>query len=254
MRFRLNLKLSYRLRYTRSFQNRVPALESPSHAGMQNRTGVFLLPRVPLCYALPGLVPVLSPSPVHGRGFPKGKAPKRRRGRIKRGAFEEMARLAAHQGRESYSHDGVRAAARPFVSFQGGAGGNRNPPAFLFRGPGGHSLFKREYPLGFSVPKRYSSAGNPGNLFGKTKRKWGFNPVRHSRTSPYQSGAFDVSKENVGCILRGKAALPAANRRLSTDHPGSAAYSCTGDRPVPGSARRWEWRGCGCPPPPRSGW
>ena len=51
---------------------------------------------------------------------------------------------------------------RPFVSFQGGAGGNRNPPAFLVRGPGGHSLFKREYPPGFSVPKRYSSAGNPG--------------------------------------------------------------------------------------------
>ena len=71
---------------------------------------------------------------------------------------------------------------RPFVSFQGGAGGNRNPPAFLFRGLGGHSLFKREYPLGFSVPKRYSSAGNPGNLFGKTKRKWGFNPVPHSGT------------------------------------------------------------------------
>ena len=102
------------------------------------------------------------PLPLSSEGFPKGKAPKRRRGRIKRGAFEEMARLAAHQGRESYSHDGVRAAARPFVSFQGGAGGNRNPPAFLFRGLGGHSLFKREYPLGFSVPKRYSSAGNPG--------------------------------------------------------------------------------------------
>ena len=134
-------------------------------------------------------------SPSSSEGFPKGKAPKRRRGRIKRGAFEEMARLAAHQGRESYSHDGVRAAARPFVSFQGGAGGNRNPPAFLFRGRGGHSLFKREYPPGFSVPKRYSSAGNPGNLFGKTKRKWGFNPVRHRRTSPYQSGAFDISKE-----------------------------------------------------------
>ena len=84
---------------------------------------------------------------------------------------------------------------RPFVSFQGGAGGNRNPPAFLFRGLGGHTLFKREYPLGFSVPKRYSSAGNPGNLFGKTKRKWGFNPVRHRRTSSHQSGAFDISKE-----------------------------------------------------------
>ena len=84
------------------------------------------------------------PLPLSSEGFPKGKAPKRRRGRIKRGAFEEMARLAAHQGRESYSHDGVRAAARPFVSFQGGAGGNRNPPAFLFRGPGGDILFSKE--------------------------------------------------------------------------------------------------------------
>ena len=79
------------------------------HNGVQNRIGVFLLPRVPLCYALPGLVPVLSSSPVPGRGFPKG-----------------------------------RAAARPFVSFQGGAGGNRNPPAFLFRGAGGDILFSKE--------------------------------------------------------------------------------------------------------------
>ena len=105
------------------------------------------------------------PLPLSLEGFPKGKAPKRRRGRIQRGAFEEMARLAVHQGRESYSHDGVRAAARPFVSFHGGGGGNRNPPAILFRGPGGHSLFKREYPLGFSVPKRYSSAGNSGPMW-----------------------------------------------------------------------------------------
>ena len=87
------------------------------------------------------------PLPLSLEGFPKGKAPKRRRGRIKRGAFEEMARLAAHQGRESYSHDGVRAAARPFVSFQGGAGGNRNLPAFLFRGPGGILFSKENIPL-----------------------------------------------------------------------------------------------------------
>ena len=166
--------------------------------------------------------------------------------------FQRRGRSPRPNPREGFPKG--RAAARPFVSFQGGAGGNRNPPAFLFRGPGGHSLFKREYPPGFSVPKRYSSAGNPGNLFGKTKRKWGFNPVRHSRTSPYQSGAFDVSKENVGCILRGKAALPAANRRLFTDHPGSAACSCTGGRPGPGSVPRWGWRGYGCPPPPGSGW
>ena len=143
--FRLNLKLSYRLRYTYSFQNCVPAPAGTEYNGVQNRIGVFLLPRVPLCYALPGLVSVLSSSPVQLReGFPKGKAPKRRRGRIKRGAFEEMARLAAHQGRESYSHDGVRAAARPFVSFQGGAGGKIEiPPAFLFRGAGGTFSFQK---------------------------------------------------------------------------------------------------------------
>ena len=40
-----------------------------------------------------------------------------------------------------------RAAARPFVSFQGGAGGNRNPPAFLFRGPGGILFSKENIPL-----------------------------------------------------------------------------------------------------------
>ena len=142
---------------------------------------------------------------------------------------------------------------RPLCRFKGVRGEIAPPPAFLFRGPGGHSLFKREYPLGFSVPKRYSSAGNPGNLFGKTKRKWGFNPVRHSRTSPYQSGAFDVSKENVGCILRWEPP-PLREQESAKGHPGSAAYSCTGDRPAPGLARRWEWRGCGCPPPPRSGW
>ena len=108
-----------------------------------------------------------------------------------------------------------RAAARPFVSFQGGAGGNRNPPAFLFRGPGGHSLFKREYPPGFSVPNRYSSAGNPGNLFGKTKRKWGFNPVRHRRTSSHQSGALGISKK-CGGIPTGKTCIPCSG----PPHPG----------------------------------
>ena len=54
----------------------------------------------------------------------------------------------------SFSQEGFpkgRAAARPFVSFQGGAGGNRNPPAFLFRGAGGGDiLFSEEnIPLGF---------------------------------------------------------------------------------------------------------
>ena len=53
-------------------------------------------------------------------GFPKGNAPMRRRGRIKQPAFEEMARLAAHQGRASYRRDGVRW--RPHVSGGGSTG------------------------------------------------------------------------------------------------------------------------------------
>ena len=83
----------------------------------------------------------------------------------------------------------------PLCRFKGVRGEIEIPPRFSLGGRGGHSLFKREYPPGFSVPNRYSSAGNPGNLFGKTKRKWGFNPVRHRRTSSHQSGAFDISKE-----------------------------------------------------------
>ena len=44
-----------------------------------------------------------------------------------------------------------------FVSFQGGAGGNRNPPAFLFRGAEGDILFSKEnIPLGFCRDSRPS--------------------------------------------------------------------------------------------------
>ena len=87
----------------------------------------------------------------------------------------------------------------PLCRFKGVRGGkNRNPPAFLFRGLGGHSLFKREYPLGFSVPKRYSSAGNPGIFAPKIPSpypKWEFPcgsrkiPVltESSIPSPYRS-------------------------------------------------------------------
>ena len=54
-----------------------------------------------------------------------------------------------------------------FVSFQGGAGGNRNPPAFLFRGPGGDILFSKEnIPFGFSSRK-------PGLPFVGAKKMWG---------------------------------------------------------------------------------
>ena len=50
--FRSNLKRPYRLRYTHSTQNFVSAFAGATYTGLQNRTGVFLLPRVPLRYAL----------------------------------------------------------------------------------------------------------------------------------------------------------------------------------------------------------
>ena len=61
-----------------------------------------------------------------------------------------------------------------FVSFQGGAGGNRNPPAFLFRGAGGT----------FSFQKRISPlASRPGNRDCPLweQRKCGGHSARKSR-------------------------------------------------------------------------
>ena len=65
-------------------------------------------------------------------------------------------------------------------------------------------------------------------------------------------GGFFSRKECAPCPCGGN--RPPREQEAAKGHPGSAAYSCTGDRPAPGSARRWEWRGCGCLPPPRSGW
>ena len=52
--FRPNPEVSYRLRYTQISNQGVPAPAGMAHAGLQNRTGVFLIPCVPLRYALPG--------------------------------------------------------------------------------------------------------------------------------------------------------------------------------------------------------
>ena len=73
------------------------------------------------------------PVPRLREGVPKVKAPKRRRGRIKRPASEEMARLAAHQGWESCCRDGACGLLpRPLgVGFQ--RRGPR-PPAFVSLG------------------------------------------------------------------------------------------------------------------------
>ena len=49
----------------------------------------------------------------------------------------------------------------PLCRFKGVRGEIEIPPRFSLGGRGGHSLFKREYPLGFSVPSRYFPPGIP---------------------------------------------------------------------------------------------
>ena len=83
----------------------------------------------------------------------------------------------------------------PLSRFKGVRGENQNPPAFLFRGLGGHSLFKREYPLGFSVPKRYSSAGNPGIFAPKIP-------------SPYPKWEFPCGSRKIPVLTESSIPLP----------------------------------------------
>ena len=73
---RPNPEVSYRLRYTYSTQNCVPAPESPPHTNVPNRTPPALLSAAaPPSNSGRGFQRrgVSPPSPVPGRGFPKGE-------------------------------------------------------------------------------------------------------------------------------------------------------------------------------------
>ena len=133
------------------------------------------------------------PVPRLREGVPKVKAPKRRRGRIKRPASEEMARLAAHQGWESCCRDGAfgllprplgvgfqRRGPRPPALVPGRGfqrGGPQPAPLCRFKGVRGEIEIPPRFSLGrpggtFSFQKRISplaSAGNPGPLLAQRK-------------------------------------------------------------------------------------
>ena len=97
----------------------------------------------------PAPLSAAAPSPCPGRGF-------------QRGGTLPSSPVPLGVG---FQRRGPRPPA--FVSFQGGAGGNRNPPAFLFRGAGRDILFSKEnIPLGFSSRK-------PGLPFVGAKKMWG---------------------------------------------------------------------------------
>ena len=126
--------------------NRTPsaslsAAAPPSNSGRGFQRGGTAVP--PLCAT---------------RGY-GGKRAKRRRGRIKRGAFEEMARLAAHQGWESCCRNGAFGLLpRPLgVGFQ--RRGPR-PPAFVSLGVQGE----------VETPWCFSSRGVGRVLFQKRMR------------------------------------------------------------------------------------
>ena len=87
--------------------------------GVVDERPVLLAPRVPLRYALPGLFREGNPGPA-----------------CIRGVCRRHFLWASAKGR------GL--SPLPFESFQGGPGGNRNPPGFLFGGRGGTLLFSKE--------------------------------------------------------------------------------------------------------------
>ena len=146
-----------------------------------------------------------------------------------------------------------RAAARPFVSFQGGAGGNRNPPAFLFRGPGGDILFSKEN-IPLASPYRTGTVPPGTPVIFSARRKENRDSIRCGIAAHLRTNLVRLISQKKSSAFCGGNRPFLREQEPAKGHPGSAAYSCTGDRPAPGSARRWGWRGCGCPPPPRSGW
>ena len=145
-----------------------------------------------------------------------------------------------------------RAAARPFVSFQGGAGGNRNLPAFLFRGPGGILFSKENIPL--ASPYRTGTVPPGTPVIFSARRKENRDSIRCGIAAHLRTNLVRLISQKKSSAFCGGNRPFLREQEPAKGHPGSAAYSCTGDRPAPGSARRWGWRGCGCPPPPRSGW
>ena len=124
------------------------------------------------------------PVPRLREGVPKVKAPKRRRGRIKRPASEEMARLAAHQGWESCCRDGAFGLLpRPLgVGFQreraaalalcvvGGPGRSRNALVLFFRGVGRVLFQKRMRPTSLRWKPSLAGAGNYAKAHGDAVR------------------------------------------------------------------------------------
>ena len=141
----------------------------------------------------------------------------------------------------------------PLCRFKGVRGGNRNPPAFLFRGPGGDILFSKEN-IPLASPYRNGTVPPGTPVIFSARRKENGDSIRCGIAAHLRTNLVRLISQKKSSAFCGGNRPPLREQEPAKGHPGSAAYSCTGDRPALGSARRWGWRGCGCPPPPRSGW
>lgn len=132
-----NPEVAYRLRYTRISNRHIPAPAGAEQNGEQNRIGAFLLPCVPLRYALPGPFPVLSSSlalrPLGG-WFPKA-------------------------GAEA-----------PGLCVVGGPGRSRNALVLFFRGVGRVLFQKRMRPTSLRWKPSLAGAGNYAKAHGDAVR------------------------------------------------------------------------------------
>ena len=139
----------------------------------------------------------------------------------------------------------------PLCRFKGVRGEIEIPPRFSLGGRGDILFSKENIPLASPYRNGTVPPGTP--VIFSARRKENGDSIRcgiaaHLRTNLVRL----MSQKKSSAFCGGN--RPLREQEPAKGHPGSAAYSCTEGRPAPGSARRWEWRGCGCPPPPRSGW
>ena len=120
---------------------------------------------------------------------------------------------------------------------------------------GGQRINQRPFPLPlvWQMPKACQPALD--DLHGRWALPW------HTRMAVMPVGADPVSARFCRSPEREMRVLPptadgggSLRPQPLRDRPATGAWTCSGDRPGPGSAPRWGWCGPGCPPPPGSGW
>ena len=140
----------------------------------------------------------------------------------------------------------------PLCRFKGVRGEIEIPPRFSLGGWGDILFSKENIPLASPYRNGTVPPGTP--VIFSARRKENGDSIRCGIAAHLRTNLVRLISQKKSSAFCGGNRPPLREQEPAKGHPGSAAYSCTGGRPGPGSARRWGWRGCGCPPPPRSGW